>query len=90
MLRSIPVLRNSDDFVFDQQIFAQVLARGARIVEVPIPTRYFGEASSVDFLTSVRYGLLTLVVLARFAIDRRRGRWPLLRRSADHLGGADT
>jgi hypothetical protein len=66
-----------------------VLARGARIVEVPIPTRYFGEASSVDFVTSVRYGLLTLVVLARFAIDRRRGRWPLLRRSADDLGGTD-
>ena len=48
LLRSIPFLRNSDDFVFDQQIFAQVLARGARVVEVPIPTRYFREASSVD------------------------------------------
>jgi SAM-dependent methyltransferase len=90
LLRSIPFLRNSDDFVFDQQIFAQVLARGARIVEVPIPTRYFGAASSVGFVTSVRYGLLTLGVLARFAVDRRRGRWPLLRRSADDLGGADT
>jgi hypothetical protein len=88
LLRSIPFLRNSDDFVFDQQIFAQVLARGARIVEVPIPTRYFGEASSVDFATSVRYGLSTLGVLARFAADRRRGRWPLLRRSADDLSGA--
>src|SRR5919204_350741 len=87
LLRSIPFLRNSDDFVFDQQIFAQVLARGARIVEVPIPTRYFGEASSVDFVTSLRYGVLTLGVLARFALDRRRGRWPLLRRSADDLGG---
>jgi hypothetical protein len=37
----------------------------------------------------VRYGVLTLGVLARFAIDRRRGRWPLLRQSADDLGGAD-
>jgi hypothetical protein len=90
LLRSIPFLRNSDDFVFDQEIFAQVLARDARIVEVPIPTRYFGEASSVDFLTSVRYGLMTLGVLARFAADRRRGRWPLLRRSADDLGGPDS
>jgi SAM-dependent methyltransferase len=89
LLRSIPFLRNSDDFVFDQQIFAQVLARGARIVEVPIPTRYFGEASTVDFLTSVRYGVQTLGVLARFAADRRRGRWPLLRRSADDLGGTE-
>jgi SAM-dependent methyltransferase len=89
LLRSIPFLRNSDDFVFDQEIFAQVLARGARIVEVPIPTRYFHEASSVDLPTSVRYGVQTLGVLGRFAIDRRRGRWPLLRRSAGHLGHTD-
>ena len=89
LLRSIPFLRNSDHFVFDQEIFAQVLARGARIVEVPIPTRYFHEASSVSFATSVRYGVQTLGVLGRFAIDRRRGRWPLLRQSARDLGGAE-
>ncbi len=86
LLRSIPFLRNSDDFVFDQEIFAQVLARDARVVEVPIPTRYFREASSVDLRTSVRYGLMTLGVLARFTVDRRRGRWPLLRRTAGDLG----
>ena len=56
-LRSIPFLRNSDDFVFDQEIFAQMLARGARVREIPIPTRYFHEASSVDFVTSLRYAL---------------------------------
>ena len=49
-LRSIPFLRNSDDFVFDQEIFAQMLARKARVMEIPIPTRYFHEASSVDFV----------------------------------------
>ena len=86
LLRSIPFLRNSDDFVFDQQIFAQVLARGARVVEVPIPTRYFREASSVDLPTSIRYGVQTLGVLGRFMVDRRRGRWPLLRRTAGDLG----
>jgi glycosyltransferase involved in cell wall biosynthesis len=78
-LRTIPFLRNSDDFVFDQEIFAQMLARRARVVEIPIPTRYFHEASSVDFLTSVRYALKTLWVLARFRLDRR---WALLRRPA--------
>jgi SAM-dependent methyltransferase len=86
LLRSIPFLRNSDDFVFDQQIFAQVLARGARVVEVPIPTRYFLEASSVDLPTSIRYGVQTLGVLGRFMVDRRRGRWPLLRQTAGDLG----
>ena len=78
-LRSIPFLRNSDDFVFDQEIFAQMLARGARVREIPIPTRYFHEASSVDFVTSLRYALKTLWVLTRFRLDRR---WALLRRPA--------
>jgi hypothetical protein len=85
-LRSIPFLRNSDDFVFDQEIFAQVLARRARVVEIPIPTRYFHEASSVDFLTSVRYALKTLWVLARYRLDRR---WALLRRPAAWLSPRD-
>jgi 2-polyprenyl-3-methyl-5-hydroxy-6-metoxy-1,4-benzoquinol methylase len=78
-LRSIPFLRNSDDFVFDQEIFAQMLARGARVREIPIPTRYFHEASSVDFVTSLRYAFKTLWVLARYRLDRR---WALLRRPA--------
>jgi SAM-dependent methyltransferase len=90
LLRSIPFLRNSDDFVFDQQIFAQVLARGARVVEVPIPTRYFREASSVDLPTSIRYGVQTLGVLGHFVVDRRRGNWPLLRRTAGDLGAQRT
>jgi glycosyltransferase involved in cell wall biosynthesis len=78
-LRSIPFLRNSDDFVFDQEIFAQMLARRARVKEIPIPTRYFHEASSVDFVTSLRYAFKTLFVLGRYRLDRR---WALLRRPA--------
>jgi len=84
-LRSIPFLRNSDEFVFDQEIFAQIVAGGARVVEVAIPTRYFLEASSVSFPTSVRYGLRTLAVLARFRADERRRRWALLRRPAARI-----
>jgi 2-polyprenyl-3-methyl-5-hydroxy-6-metoxy-1,4-benzoquinol methylase len=78
LLRSIAFLRNSDEFVFDQQIFAQVIARDARVVEIPIPTRYFREASSVDFVTSVRYARQTLWVLGRFLAHRRGVRWALL------------
>jgi hypothetical protein len=81
-LRTIPFLRNSDGFVFDQEIFAQVITREARIVELPIPTRYFLEASSVSFARSVEYGLRTLLVLARFRLDQTRRRWLLLRRPA--------
>jgi 2-polyprenyl-3-methyl-5-hydroxy-6-metoxy-1,4-benzoquinol methylase len=79
LLCSIAFLRNSDEFVFDQQIFAQVIARDARVVEIPIPTRYFREASSVDFVTSVRYARQTLWVLGRFLAHRRGLRWALLR-----------
>jgi SAM-dependent methyltransferase len=84
-LRSIPFLRNSDGFVFDQEIFAQMVARRARVLELPIPTRYFREASSVSFRASVEYGLRTLLVLARYRLDGRNGRWPLLRRPAAQL-----
>ncbi|HUO74606.1 MAG TPA: methyltransferase domain-containing protein [Solirubrobacteraceae bacterium] len=84
-LRSVPFLRNSDRFVFDQEIFAQIVGRDARVVELPIPTRYFLEASSVSFRDSVRYGLGTLSLLARFRLDARRRRWLLLRRPAVSL-----
>ncbi|MFM9165185.1 MAG: glycosyltransferase family 2 protein, partial [Solirubrobacterales bacterium] len=85
-LKTIPFLRNSDGFVFDQEIFAQLVDRGARVVEIPIPTRYFLEASSVSFRASVRYGLETLGVLARYRVDERRRRWPLLRRPVSEAG----
>lgn len=78
-LSSIAFLRNSDEFVFDQEIFAQAVARRAEIVEVPIPTRYFLEASSVSFGRSVDYGFRTLAVLTRFRRDERRRDWSLLR-----------
>ena len=72
-LRSIAFLRNDDGFVFDQEIFAQMVARRARVLELPIPTRYFREASTVSFRASVEYGLRTLGVLARYRLDERRG-----------------
>jgi SAM-dependent methyltransferase len=85
VLRSIPFLRNSDGFVFDQEIFAQLVDRDASVEELPIPTRYFLEASTVSFSKSVEYGLRTLYVLARFRLDERLGRWALLRRPATEL-----
>jgi hypothetical protein len=84
-LRTVPFLRNSDSFVFDQEIFAQIVARGGTVAELAIPTRYFLEASSVSFLNSVEYGLRTLWVLLRFRADSGRRSWPLLRRPAVRL-----
>jgi SAM-dependent methyltransferase len=85
-LRSIAFLRNNDGFSFDQEIFAQIVAHGAQVVEIPIPTRYFHEASSVSFTASVEYGLRTLYLLARYRLDERRGSWSLLRQPAVALG----
>jgi SAM-dependent methyltransferase len=84
-LRTIPFLRNSDGFVFDQEVFAQMVIAEARVVELAIPTRYFLESSSVSFWRSVEYGLRTLALLARFRLDEPRRSWLLLRRPAADL-----
>ncbi|HEX2223830.1 MAG TPA: glycosyltransferase family 2 protein, partial [Thermoanaerobaculia bacterium] len=70
-LESVPLERNSDDFVFDTEIIAQGVARGLRIREVPIETRYFEEASQIGFRRSVRYGFGVLGVLARYKLHRQ-------------------
>ncbi len=57
VLLSLPLLANSDDFVFDNQILAQVAGAGFSIGEISCPTKYFPEASSISFWRSVRYGL---------------------------------
>jgi hypothetical protein len=88
-LRSIAFLRHRDDFTFDQEMFVQIVARNARVVELAIPTRYFLEASSVSFGASVEYGLRTLLVLVRYRLDERRRRWPLLRPPAARLEPID-
>jgi glycosyltransferase involved in cell wall biosynthesis len=57
VLETLPIDRNSDDFVFDNQMLAQAVAFGFRIGEISCPTRYFPEASSINFSRSVVYGL---------------------------------
>jgi len=53
---SLPLLENSDDFVFDNEILAQSIHFGYRIGEISCPTKYFEEASSINFARSVKYG----------------------------------
>ena len=65
LLETIDYKANSNDFVFDQELVGQVVRAGFRIAEIPVPTRYFAEASSVNFRRSVIYGLSTLRTLAR-------------------------
>ncbi len=70
LLTTIPFMRNSDDFVFDTQVIAQAVAFGFRLTEIAVPTRYFPEASTVNFRRSVRYGFATLWTMARFLLHR--------------------
>jgi len=72
LLETIPYQLNSNDFVFDQELIAQVVAAGMgrRIGEIAVPTRYFDEASSVGFRRSVVYGTSTLRVVARYLLHR--------------------
>jgi len=72
LLETIPYELNSNDFVFDQELIAQVVAAGMgrRIGEIGVPTRYFDEASSVGFKRSVIYGTATLRVVARYLLHR--------------------
>jgi glycosyltransferase involved in cell wall biosynthesis len=75
LLEAIDYHANSDDFVFDQELLAQVVLEGLRIGEIAVPTRYFTEASSVNFRRSVVYGLSTLRTLLRYrkAVRSRSG-----------------
>ena len=71
-LLKMPILENSDDFVFDNEILAQAIFFGLRIGEVSCPTKYFPEASSISFRRSVKYGLGILWTCIRFVLHKWR------------------
>jgi hypothetical protein len=73
-LESVNLEFNSDRFIFDQEIMAQLVELHFRITEVAVPTRYFAEASSASFWQSTRYGLSLLWLLARYSLHRS-GAW---------------
>jgi len=70
-LETVPFLRNSNDFVFDTQIIAQAVSFDQRIVEVPIHTKYFPEASSTSMTANVRYGFGTLWTMVEHVLNAR-------------------
>lgn len=70
VLTDLPLLENSPDFVFDNQMLAQCVHFGFRIGEVSCPTKYFDEASSINFRRSVKYGLGVLLTSLQFALTR--------------------
>ncbi|MGA8088763.1 MAG: glycosyltransferase family 2 protein [Terracidiphilus sp.] len=70
LLETLPILENSDDFVFDNQMIAQAVMFGFRIGEISCPTKYFEEASSINFKRSMQYGLGVLATTLTFVLHR--------------------
>ena len=69
-LEALPLENNSDDFVFDNEILAQAVYFGIRIGEISCPTRYFDDASSINFSKSVGYGLGVLSTSLKFLLQK--------------------
>ena len=72
VLETLPWERNSNDFVFDSQFLAQAVHFGFKLGDVPVPVRYFDEASSINFRRSTKYGIATLAVLGQFWMHKLR------------------
>jgi glycosyltransferase involved in cell wall biosynthesis len=70
LLLTLPLLENSDDFVFDNQMIAQAVMFGFQIGEISCPTKYFKEASSINFRRSVEYGFGVLATTAEFVAHK--------------------
>jgi len=70
LLEQLPLSANSDDFVFDNQMLAQILWFGYTIAEVSCPTKYFTEASSINFFRSVKYGIGCLLTAVSFRLAK--------------------
>lgn len=70
VLESIPFQNNSDDFVFDNELLAQIFYAGYEIAEITCPTKYFDEASSINVRRSIQYGLGVLRVSCQYALQK--------------------
>jgi len=72
LLEKLPFGVNSDDFVFDNQMLAQIVWSGYLVAEVSCPTKYFPEASSINFTRSIRYGLGCLSTALQFRLAKMK------------------
>ena len=70
VIERINYVNNSNDFVFDTELLVQAVYQGFRIGDIPIPARYFPEASSINFKRSLKYGLQSLLVMVKFILQK--------------------
>jgi len=89
VLETLPLEENDDDFVFDNQMLAQAAYFGFKIAEVTCPTKYFPEASSINFARSVKYGFGVLGTAMEFRLAKLGLREPkYLSRAGRRLGSS--
>lgn len=80
VLQAVPFKKCDDDFIFDNEMIAQIFAKGYEIAEVTCPTKYFDEASSINFMRSSKYGLGVLRVSFRYFLNNLGiFKWDLLK-----------
>ena len=70
VLNGIPLDSNSNDFIFDNEMLAQIVGKGFRIGEISCPTKYFEDASSINLTRSIRYGLLVIKVSVYYRLHK--------------------
>jgi hypothetical protein len=70
VLRSIPYKLNSNDFIFDNQMIAQIFYAGFEIAEITCPTKYFEEASSINIMRSITYGFGVIKVSISYFLQK--------------------
>ena len=72
VLNQIPFNSNSDDFIFDNQVLAQITYAGYEIGEVTCPTKYFDEASSINFSRSLKYGIGCMIISFKYRLHKMK------------------
>ncbi len=90
VLTTIPYHNNSDDFVFDTEFLVQTVYYNFRIGDVPVPVRYFDEASSINFFNSVIYGCKTLFTLVKYLLQKTALKNSKLFLQKNKVGTVDT
>jgi glycosyltransferase involved in cell wall biosynthesis len=83
VLEQIPWRSNTDDFAFDSQFLAQAVYFGFKLGDIPVPVRYFDEASSINFRRCIKYGLTTLWILVQFWLQKLKlGRFKIFQKQS--------
>jgi len=70
VLETLPLLENSDDFLFDNEMLAQIIFFGFKVGEASCPTHYFPEASSINFQRSIKYGVGVLITSVKYFLQK--------------------